>query len=117
MHPGSFFDDALPTGYDCISLVRILHDHDDAQALKILKAAHRALPAHGKLVIAEPMSRSPGARAMGDAYFGLYLWAMNAGRPRTAAEIGTMLNEAGFSRWKQVPTRQPVITSMIVSSH
>ncbi len=115
LHSGSFFHDAIPGGYDCISLVRILHDHDDDQALHILRAIREALPEDGRLVIAEPMADTPGARGMGDAYFGLYLWAMNAGRPRSAEEIGSLLKAAGFSRWKKVPTRQPVIASMIVS--
>ena len=65
--------------------------------------------------LGEPMAQTRGAEAMGDAYFGLYLWAMGQGRPRTAAEIRTMLAEAGFSESRQVPTRQPIIASLIVA--
>ena len=36
--------DPLPTGRDIVSLVRVIHDHDDAAALTILRAARRALP-------------------------------------------------------------------------
>ncbi|QZH75049.1 MAG: methyltransferase domain-containing protein [Erythrobacter sp.] len=114
-HPGDFFKTPLPSGYDCITLNRILHDHDDEAAINILKASRRALPPGGRLVIAEPMANTPGAKPMGDAYFGLYLWAMNSGRPRTVDSIGTMLEEAGFARWKALRTRQPVIASAIVS--
>jgi demethylspheroidene O-methyltransferase len=96
-----FFRDALPPGYDCITLVRVLHDHDDAACLALLRAVRRALPPGGRLVIAEPMAGTPGALAMGDAYFGFYLWAMNAGRPRTAAEYGAMLKTAGFAGWRR----------------
>ncbi len=49
------------------------------------RRAHDALPPGGTLLIAEPMAGTPGAEAMGDAYFGLYLWAMGSGRPRSAA--------------------------------
>ena len=35
---GSFFADPLPRGADLVSLVRILHDHDDEPAAAILKA-------------------------------------------------------------------------------
>lgn len=116
LHPGDFFNDSIPHGYDCITLVRILHDHDDAQSLELLRAIRRALPAGGRLIIAEPMAKTPGAQAMGAAYFGMYLWAMNSGRPRSADEYGEMLQSAGFARWQQVKTRQPIIASLIVSS-
>lgn len=115
LHPGDFFQSALPRGYDCITLNRILHDHDDEAALAILKATRKALPANGRLLIAEPMAGSRGAEAMGDTYFGLYLWAMNAGKPRTIDSIGNMLREAGFRKWHSLRTRQPVISSCIVS--
>ncbi|MEL7681653.1 methyltransferase [Citromicrobium bathyomarinum] len=116
VHPGSFFEDALPRGYDCISLVRILHDHDDGPALEILRNIRAALEPGGALLIAEPMAGTPGAEAMGGAYFGFYLWAMGQGRPRTAKEIHSMLRDAGFARSRWIATRQPLITSLIVAT-
>ena len=68
-------------------------------------------------MIAEPMAGVRGARAMGDAYFGLYLWAMNSGRPRTAAEYAAMAREAGFTRSRSHRTAMPVIASVIVCSY
>ncbi len=115
VHPGSFLRDDLPRGYDCISLVRILHDHDDAPALHLLRAIRAALPPGGTLLIAEPLAGTPGAEPMGDAYFGLYLWAMGSGRPRTEREIRAMLAEAGFARSRTLATRQPLIASVIVA--
>ena len=64
----------------------------------LLTKVHAALPPGGTLLIAEPMAGTPGAEAMGDAYFGLYLWAMGSGRPRTAEAYRAMLRAAGFSR-------------------
>lgn len=115
-HGGDFHADPLPTGYDLISLVRVLHDHDDAPAQQLLGAIRATLPRGGTLLIAEPMAGTRGARAMGDAYFGMYLWAMGSGRPRTALEIGAMLTKAGFLRWREVATTQPLIARIIVSS-
>ena len=115
-HGGNFLADPLPTGYDMITLVRVLHDHDDAPAQQLLNSIHTALPPEGALLIAEPMAGTRGAQAMGDAYFGMYLWAMGSGRPRTAHEIGAMLTKAGFSRWREVATTQPLIARIIVAS-
>jgi len=112
---GSFFDDALPTGADIATLVRVLFDHPDERALKILRAVHRALPPGGTLLVAEPMSATPGAEAMGDAYFGFYLLAMGRGRPRSAADLTALLQSAGFEQIRLLPTRMPLQTGLIVA--
>jgi demethylspheroidene O-methyltransferase len=115
VHGGSFRDDPLPQGADLITLVRILHDHDDAVVQALLGAAHAALPPGGRLLIAEPMAGTRGAEAMGDAYFGLYLWAMGSGRPRTADAYRAMLAAAGFRRSREVPTALPMVTRLLVA--
>ena len=115
-HGGSFRDDPIPGGADLITLVRILHDHDDAVVLALLKAVRAALPPGGTLLIAEPMAGTRGAEAMGDAYFGLYLWAMGSGRPRTAAAYTEMLRAAGFARVHERRTGLPMVTRLLVAS-
>ncbi len=115
VHGGSFRDDPLPAGADVISLVRILHDHDDAVVAALLAKAHAALPPGGRLLIAEPMAGTPGAEAMGDAYFGLYLWAMGSGRPRSATAYAGLLKAAGFSKLREVRTALPMVTRLIVA--
>jgi demethylspheroidene O-methyltransferase len=115
LYGGSFRDDALPQGADVISLVRICHDHDDNVVRTLLKKAHAALPAGGRLLIAEPMADTPGSEAKGDAYFGLYLWAMGSGRPRTAEDYIALLAEAGFSSAREVGTSLPMVTRLIVA--
>lgn len=107
------FRDRLPGGADTVTLVRILHDHDDDQIRILLSAIRKALPEFGRLIIAEPMAATPGAQAMGDAYFGLYLWAMASGRPRSFAEIRCFLNEAGFAHVRERRSRQPLLTRVI----
>ncbi len=112
---GNFLADSLPTGADIASLVRVIHDHDDERALTILKSVHRALPAGGTLILAEPMSGTPGAEAMGDAYFGFYLLAMGRGRPRTKEELTGLLQQAGFANVRLLPTRIPLQVRLLVA--
>ena len=112
---GDFFSDPLPAGADIVSLVRVVHDHDDAAALALLRAVRRALPADGTLILAEPMSGTPGAEPIGDAYFGFYLLAMGSGRPRTPDELETLLQRAGFGHIRRVPTRMPLQVCLIVA--
>lgn len=113
VHGGDVFRDPLPEGCDLISLVRVIHDHDEDRALAILRAVHRALPPKGTLLIAEPMSETRGAEAIGDAYFGFYLLAMGRGRPRTAEKICALLTRAGFGRPKILRTRRPMLVRAI----
>ncbi len=112
---GSFLDDPLPDGADVVTLVRIVHDHDDAPAARLLASVRRALPQDGALVLAEPMAGTPGAEPMGGAYFGFYLMAMGQGRPRTAAELRRMLREAGFSTVREARTAIPLLTRVLVA--
>lgn len=113
---GGSFHDGLPGGHDTATLVRILHDHDDAPARALLSAARAALEPDGTLLIAEPMAGTRGAAAMGDAYFGMYLWAMGSGRPRRAAEIIGMARDAGFRHAREVPTATPLICRVVAAT-
>lgn len=112
---GDFLRDPLPAGADAVSLVRVLHDHDDAEALVLLRAVRRVLPPGGTLLLAEPMAGTPGAEPVGDAYFGFYLLAMGRGRPRGADEIAGLLRAAGFDRVRLVPTRRPFLTGLLLA--
>ncbi len=110
-----FLVDPLPTGADVISLVRVVHDHDDATARTLLCAARRALPADGTLLVAEPMAGTAGAEPIGDAYFGFYLLAMGRGRPRTAAELTRLIRAAGFDRVREIATSTPLLTRLVIA--
>ena len=115
VYPGSFLRDELPRGADVVSLVRVVHDHDDATVRTQLAAVQRCLPRGGTLLIAEPMAGFRGAEAMADAYFGIYLWAMGQGRARTVAELTQLLAAAGFVGIRAVPTRLPLQTSLLLA--
>jgi len=109
---GDFACDDLPQGADLICLVRVLHDHDDPLANLLLKRAYAALPPGGVLLVAEPLADTPGARRMGGAYFGMYLWVMGSGRPRSASELQQMLTDQGFTQLRCYSTRIPLQTSV-----
>jgi demethylspheroidene O-methyltransferase len=105
----------LPRGADLVSFVRVLYDHDDSTALKLLTAAREVLPRGGTVLVAEPMAGTPGAQRMGAAYFGIYLLAMGSGRVRSAAGHIALLREAGFAAVRQRRTALPLQTGLIVA--
>lgn len=112
---GSVFDDDLPEGADVVSLVRVIHDHNDDAALAILKRCRAALPSGGTLLVAEPMAREKVGDPATDAYFGFYLHAMGRGRPRTAQELEQLIEQAGFDRCHSARTHLPMLTSLLVA--
>jgi demethylspheroidene O-methyltransferase len=112
---GSFLTNRLPDGADIVSLVRVIHDHDDAGVMTLLRAIHRTLPGNGTLLIAEPISGVRGAEPIGDAYFAFYLLAMGSGRPRTFARLREMLTEAGFADVALRPAAIPMLASVITA--
>lgn len=112
---GDFFSDPLPPGADIATLIRVVHDHDDARVATLLKAAHAALAPGGTLLLAEPMAATPGAQAMGDAYFGFYLLAMGRGQPRSAEQLTALLHNAGFVDVRLLPNRMPLQTRILLA--
>ncbi|MEO1079563.1 MAG: methyltransferase [Pseudomonadota bacterium] len=112
--PGNMFQDPLPRNADVISLVRILHDHDDEPVRRLLAAARAAIRGNGLLVVAEPMAETPAAPGVG-AYFHLYLWAMRSGQPRSASRLRLLLEEAGFADVQERPSFQPLLVRILTA--
>lgn len=99
---GSFFE-TIPAGADAYMMRHIIHDWNDEQCRTILKNIHRALPATGRLLIAESV-----IPAGNEPFFGklldLNMLAMAGGKERTVAEYEALLSSAGFRITRIVPT-------------
>jgi demethylspheroidene O-methyltransferase len=115
-HGGSFLTDALPHDYDCLTLIRIAHDHDDPAVMTLLRAARAALAPGGRLVIGEPMAERGKDARVGHAYFGMYLLAMGSGRARTRDELAEMLRSAGFTKVRFPKTALPLVSGVVTAA-
>jgi demethylspheroidene O-methyltransferase len=115
IEPRDMLRESLPNGADLITLIRVLHDHDDRPVRLLLSSIRRTLAPGGTLLIGEPMAGVRGTEAVADAYFGFYLWAMGRGTARRPDELAGLLREAGFSRIRQRPTAQPMLVSVLVA--
>lgn len=111
---GDMFEDPLPEQADIMTLVRVLHDHDDKPAQNLINKAFQALPVDGQLIVAEPMAETPGSESIGHTYFGFYLWAMGSGRPRTAIELTSMMNIAGFHNVREAKSPMPSLVRVLI---
>lgn len=99
---GDFFAE-VPSGGDAYLLSLIIHDWDDSLALKLLENCHRAMPAHGKLLVVEqlmPAGNEPSVSKLRD----ITMLVDVGGRERTETEFRTLFAAAGFTLTKVVPT-------------
>lgn len=103
-----FRRESLPFGADVVTLVRVLHDHDDDVALALLRKIRDALPQGGTVLVGEPMADAASAETVGAAYFGFYFLAMGQGRARRADEISALMSQAGFENPRSHPTALPL---------
>jgi demethylspheroidene O-methyltransferase len=112
-HGGSFTTDALPTGADLVTLVRVAHDHADETVLTVLRAIFESLPLGGTLLLAEPMANEEGLSAS-DPYFHFYLMAMGAGQLRTPQALAALMEAAGFTHIELAPSPMPMHAQILV---
>jgi demethylspheroidene O-methyltransferase len=114
IHGGDFLRDPLPRGADVVTLIRIVHDHDDETALALLRNIRRALDPGATLMIIEAMSGVKGAETL-DAYYGFYTLAMGRGEPRRVEAIESLLRAAGFGKFRLLDNALPTLTSILVA--
>ncbi|KQW29796.1 methyltransferase [Rhizobium sp. Root274] len=115
VYAGDFSTDALPGSADCVTLLRILCDHDDDRVITILTNLHGHLAPNTRLLVAEAMADpSEGAR-LASGYFGVYFLAMGSGRCRSADEIMSLLRTAGFRETEALATTNPLIATLVTA--
>jgi demethylspheroidene O-methyltransferase len=112
-HAGDFRSDPLPGGMDIITLVRVVHDHDDHVVKDLLRKVRNVLAPGGTLLIAEPFSGRRATAKVADSYFGFYFLAMGQGRIRTPGEIAHLATGLGFSDPVLLPTSLPAIAEVM----
>jgi hypothetical protein len=91
---GDFFKDALPV-CDAYMIMQVIHDWSDPQAVEILSAIRRVIPAHGKLLLIEailPEDLNPGWIKMLD----IFMLVLLTGKERTRREFENLLTSSGF---------------------
>ncbi|MFE0106973.1 methyltransferase [Streptomyces sp. NPDC059009] len=106
---GDFFA-AVPEGGDVYVLKHILHDWNDDEALRILRAVRTAIAPGGRLVAVDTVLPAGNDPHPGKALDIVMLAALK-GRERTEAEFGALFAQAGFRLTRVVPT--PTVPSLV----
>ena len=99
---GDFFQ-SVPKNGEAYLLKSILHDWNDADALKILEKCHEAMSNDSKLIIIEPImiaaNQKDHAKIMD-----VYMMVITGGKERTLEDFRNLLFQAGFSIKSVTPT-------------
>jgi hypothetical protein len=99
---GDFFQ-TVPGGGDAYILKHIIHDWDDAPAVAILTQCRRAMAEHSRLLLMErviPPGNAPSWGKLAD----ITMLVHYGGLERTEAEYRELLEAAGLSLTRMVPT-------------
>jgi hypothetical protein len=99
---GDFFQ-SVPSGADAYFLRHIIHDWNDAQAATILKNCRSAMPANGRLLLAE-FVLPDGPEPFHGKWFDLAMMVVTGGQERTEAEYRRLVDASGFDWRRVVPT-------------
>jgi SAM-dependent methyltransferase len=98
---GNFFE-SVPEGGDAYVLSNIVHDWDDARALRILKNCRGAVAPDGTVLLLEavlPEHGSPSVATMAD----VNMMVLLTGRERTRMQYAALLEAAGLRLTKVTP--------------
>ncbi len=102
---GSFFD-AVPSGADVYTMIRVLHNWTDQDGLKILRCCRAAMAAHAVLLIGEHVIDPVPTPEQAMSYLlDTQMMAMfGTARERTEAEFDALLSAAGLRLRRIMPT-------------
>ena len=103
---GDFFA-AVPSGGDVYVLKSVLHDWDDAAALRILRSCRRAMGQQARLLVIErvvPPRNTPAEAKL----FDINMLVVAGGQERTEREYDALFQAAGFKLTRIIPTRSPL---------
>jgi predicted O-methyltransferase YrrM len=103
---GDFFE-SVPQGGDLYLLKSVIHDWDDANAVRILETCRRAMADSARLLVIErvvPEGPEPAEAKL----FDINMLVMTGGCERTEAEHVALLAKAGFTHARTITTASPL---------
>ena len=109
---GDFFAE-VPAGADAYLLSRVIHDWNNADAIRILTTCRRAMGDQGRLLLVEAVLPKRAADQPAAIRMDIHMLVLLHGRERTEAEFSTLLARAGFRKTRLVLTDSPAGIAVI----
>ncbi|MER8045850.1 methyltransferase [Streptomyces sp. NPDC094032] len=102
---GSFFE-KVPEGGDLYTMKWVLHDWNDESSIEILKSVRRVMPEDGRLLVVDTVVPEGGDFSP-SKIIDLNMMVLSGGQERTAEEFRALLDAAGFTLTRILPTASP----------
>ena len=109
---GDFFID-VPSDADMYVLSRVLHDWDDADAVRILRTCRKRMPPNSRLLIVEAVLPERAADNPAVILMDLHMLLLLGARERTLQEYAELLDHVELEISRHVPTASPVGLAVI----
>jgi SAM-dependent methyltransferase len=109
---GDFFDDVPPDG-DTYVLSRVLHDWDDAHAIRILRTCLRRMRPDSRLLIVEAVLPERAVDHPAVILMDLHMLFLLGALERTLHEYAELLDHVGLDLNRYVPTSSPAGLAVI----
>ena len=103
---GNFFE-SVPEGGDAYVMKHIIHDWDDERATTILTNIGRVMNPQGHVILLESVLQPANTPDFGKL-IDLEMMLIPGGRERTEAEFRSLLERAGFTLRRVIPTASPL---------
>ena len=103
---GDFFTDPLP-GCDCYLLMHVLHDWNDTDAMKILRAIHRTARPEATVLVLESIVPDD-SHSSWERILDMHMMAIHGGRERTRGKYADLLGAAGCRVLRDIDTQAGV---------
>lgn len=100
---GGDFMEAVPAGADCYVLSSIIHNWDDARAVRILRNCRQAMAPGGRVLVVEMLIPEGNDRHFGKPTDMVMLVALG-GSERTRAQYASLMSQAGLELTAVVPS-------------
>jgi hypothetical protein len=110
------FFERVPEGGDAYLLCRVIHDWNDADAVRILETCRAHMPATARLVVVDAIVPELASDAPAAIRMDLNMMMLLGARERTAAEVRALLDAGGFMPDRITPLDPFSGISMITGS-
>ena len=101
---GDMFNDPWPTGHDAILFGNIFHDWDVESCHRLAQSAYDALSPGGTIMLHEILLDDDKSGPLMAACFSITMLVFEKGKQYTFSELKTMLEKAGFTDCKAIPS-------------
>ncbi len=98
------FKEKLPEGYDVHLYSNVFHDWDEGEIRGLLKKSYEALDGEGMIVVHDAHLNPEKNGPLEIAEYSVLLMLSTRGKCYSCREVGTFMEEAGFSGIQVIPT-------------